>query len=84
MRDNRKHSLSRIDHSPGAQMTGDLFNQAGLSQPGERQTDIEELIAETHRVQCNQCADRGYYYAGVEPPFMKVDCHKCKQERKTQ
>ena len=60
-------------------MMGDLFNQAGHSQPGERQTDIEELIAEREDLKCTNCNDRGYFYAGVEPPFMKVDCHKCKK-----
>ena len=59
-------------------MTGDLFNQAGHSQPGERQTDIEELIAERERLECPECNDKNDFYVGLNPPFMKVDCHKCK------
>ena len=55
----------------------DLFDQAGHSQAGERQTDLEELIAETNRVDCTQCADRGYFYAGAQPRFTKIDCYKC-------
>lgn len=42
-------------------MTGqyDMFNQGSASQFGERQTDLEELIEESHRLEATQTKYRG-------------------------